>query len=538
MWRGLTTFVVASALAATGCGAEDGATELSGDSRCSDLARLPAETQAQAVLRVSDHVGAAHSGNPLWLGQIATYCSKRPEATLRAAFGRGDSEPEAGPVTQADDEATAFVADRSYRWDTRSDSGGTATVTLELGEVTRAGEGVPEQHAELTGICDVDAERDAFVPVRITVRNTTDGFSLSPSVTLRLNNVESRFDATVRVDAANDFSDGPQCDALTDGSIDDGTGVGFGDLAPEGEDSHDSLLVLHDYYTPAYPDGDDVGLGEWYGSVHVREETSSMGTDCFDAPSDRYAFTGGFLRLGGALSPGFPLADQLVDRNPDGDDDPPRCADSNPANDAPTDSPMPRQDAVCRELNTRAEVTTTRTRLGATRRTYDRGASLAQVCWGFGAPEEVKFSPGMQCAMVAAAATYASLPAKVTARRTCTAVAVQQALETGDWAGEAASAGCGVFAEVFAGAVGIVAGAAAAPTGPGAAAVGRETYRAFSAGLTLACGGLFDGGAEAFGTKLEADHQRNVAADILEHGKCLQQTTLRGLTQWSAADCP
>jgi hypothetical protein len=35
---------------------------------------------------VSAEVGASSAGNPLWLGRIATYCVKRPDATLRAAL--------------------------------------------------------------------------------------------------------------------------------------------------------------------------------------------------------------------------------------------------------------------------------------------------------------------------------------------------------------------------------------------------------------------------------------------------------------------
>ena len=135
----------------------------------------------------------------------------------------------------------------------------------------------------------------------------------------------------------------------------------------------------------------------------------------------------------------------------------------------------------------------------------------------------------MQCALVAASASAVALPSGASAQRACDVLAVRQALETGDWIGEAGGVACGYFAEVFAGAAGVALAGATSPTGPGAAAVGIGTYKALSAGGDLACGGLFDGGAGAAGEKLEADHQRNVAMDIIHKGRCLRETDFHGV---------
>lgn len=167
---------------------------------------------------------------------------------------------------------------------------------------------------------------------------------------------------------------------------------------------------------------------------------------------------------------------------------------------------------------------------------YDRASSLYFVCAGFGAPEGLQLSPEMSCALIAAGATFVpSLP--VDASDACDVVAYADAFRTGDWLGLASGQACGYFSEMFAQRVGVLAAGAAVETGPGAVAIGLFTYRSLSAGLKVACGGLLDGGAQALGVKLEADHETHIALDVLREGRCIQLREVIGALHWSAVRC-
>jgi hypothetical protein len=177
-------------------------------------------------------------------------------------------------------------------------------------------------------------------------------------------------------------------------------------------------------------------------------------------------------------------------------------------------------------------------KLGGKETVFDRTESLYQVCAGFGAPEGLDLSPEMKCALIAAAATFAAGPISHGVDQACDALSVADALQSGNWLGAAASKACGYFSEVFAGAVGVVAAGATVETGPGAAAVGLWTYRALSAGLKIACGGLLDGGAAALGAKFEADHEQHIALDVTRKGKCIAYREQFHYVSWRAVDCP
>jgi hypothetical protein len=203
----------------------------------------------------------------------------------------------------------------------------------------------------------------------------------------------------------------------------------------------------------------------------------------------------------------------------------------------PAASAAARSTDVCRPLGEAGE-TSYHHVTGGSRTTYDREASLFHVCEGFGAPDDVHFSPQMKCALLAAAATFGGPPVNVATDRLCDAVAIGDAYRSGNWLGAAAGHTCGYFAEVFAGGVGTLAAGAAAETGPGALAVGLGTYRALAASLKVACAGLLDGGARALGVKLESDHERHIAVDVVRKGRCITLTRRFGQLHWAAARCP
>jgi von Willebrand factor type A domain len=174
---------------------------------------------------------------------------------------------------------------------------------------------------------------------------------------------------------------------------------------------------------------------------------------------------------------------------------------------------------------------------GGSQTLYSRTDSLYFVCAGFGAPEGLKLTPEMQCALIAAGATFGDPATGTTADLACNAVSIADAFRSGDWSGVAAGQACGYFSEIFAQRVGIVAAGATAETGPGAVAIGLFTYRSLAAGLKLACGGLLDGGARALGVKLEADHETHIALDVIRDGRCIKRREFLRALHWSAVDC-
>lgn len=175
---------------------------------------------------------------------------------------------------------------------------------------------------------------------------------------------------------------------------------------------------------------------------------------------------------------------------------------------------------------------------GGTKTVFDRPSSLYQVCANWGAPDGVQLTPEMQCALIAAAATFGGPPYGYTANRACDVVAIAQALRTGDWLGAATSAACGYFSEIFAERVALMAAGATVETGPGAVAVGVITYRALSAGLGLVCAGGLNGGLQQLGIKLEGDHETHIALDVVREGKCIARKKTRLGISWSAVTCP
>jgi hypothetical protein len=176
---------------------------------------------------------------------------------------------------------------------------------------------------------------------------------------------------------------------------------------------------------------------------------------------------------------------------------------------------------------------------GGTRTLYDRQASLLHVCSGFGAPDQsgFKLTPSMQCAMIAAAATYGGPVVNAGANAGCASGSIVGAYNSGHWLGAVAGVGCGYFSDIFAGGVGVFAAGATVETGPGAVAVGVSTYKALAASLKLVCGGVFQAAGTALGIKLEAKHETHVAIDVVRHGKCLNLARRFGQLHWSAATC-
>lgn len=169
---------------------------------------------------------------------------------------------------------------------------------------------------------------------------------------------------------------------------------------------------------------------------------------------------------------------------------------------------------------------------------YDRAASLYQACEGFGLDSSgFHLTPAMQCAIIAAAATYGGPVASAGVATGCSAGHVYDAYKSHNWLGLAKTAACGYFGDIFAGAVGIFVAGATSAAPPAAAALGVATYHALAASLTLVCGGVLNLGTQ-LGKKLESKHETAVNVDIERHGKCLSHSTSFLGSSWAAITCP
>ena len=249
------------------------------------------------------------------------------EAMVEAGLEEQDLTEDRPARDVAEPPVAEFSPSRFYRWSVRSESNATAEIKLEIGDLITPGEPLPASFEGARGACDVNDQRDALIPMRMSVENTTSGFDLAARVTLRLQQAGPPVERGAGLEAATSFSSGPACEALTTGSINDGAGVRFDAIVPSATRSQDWLLVVHGFRSPAYPEGDDDALKQWFGVLTAHDGTSTMRTQCFEAPARRYAFTGGFVALGGAMSPAFPVSDAFdVKRDPSSDRNPTRCA--------------------------------------------------------------------------------------------------------------------------------------------------------------------------------------------------------------------
>jgi hypothetical protein len=320
--RVAVSLAIAAIAAGAGCGSSSPSADVvTGKSTCGDLEAILPAARDEAARRATDLYAAENGVDRSQLNDLESACKFDPSLTVgQALTGSGDgTQPAEAPA------APKFEPTRTYRWSVESADGSTGEVRFQLGDVEGVSDELPAGFADLTSACELDEQRDVVVPLKATFENTTAGFDMSPSVNWRVEEAGDNVGA-IGLEAASVFSDGPSCDALNSGSIDDGAGVSFDAIAPDATADHDWLLVVHDYLSPTNPSGEAEALDSYFAVVTGQVENSSFETTCFEAPADLYAFTGGFLALAGALSPAFPLSgDSPVDRSEESGDEPPMC---------------------------------------------------------------------------------------------------------------------------------------------------------------------------------------------------------------------
>jgi hypothetical protein len=142
---------------------------------------------------------------------------------------------------------------------------------LEAGVPVRYADGLNFGTLAAGSACSVDPARDALIPVRVTLTNTTPGFAVGASFNLGFGSDWSEPQAEIQ------YTDGPACKGS------EGVGVSFTDpLAPSVTASSSMLIVLHGYYSPNFPKGDPQVLARatvyFEDSIHTADNGSASTT--------------------------------------------------------------------------------------------------------------------------------------------------------------------------------------------------------------------------------------------------------------------
>lgn len=312
--------VAAAAVGLMACGGSepDGQEYMS----CSSYLKLSNEARQDAVVDVADtlNIELVTSGTVGERAQALQSARAKTDAQCRAAgpsqldeavVGANLDQPTSRPAQEAapttpepsTKPSSDFEPDRTIVWGAKDSgagsdgnggdrsvdwlqSGATATVTVELGGVLKARpEAIPAGFSEVASVCTADPATDAVIPMRMTIRNTSevvlntvvDGWIDSPT----------GFSAPgMTIDAATKFADGEECQSH-------GGNTNYkwrqNDISPGQTTTHDWLLVVHNYYPPDYPDGHKVPLSKSLASFRL-SATSSDGelpmnsTTCYSGP--------------------------------------------------------------------------------------------------------------------------------------------------------------------------------------------------------------------------------------------------------------
>jgi hypothetical protein len=249
---------------------------------CPDNKSLPRAT-------VSDGTGYAQVTlcKPLESGETtcdASYSAAKPDGVLNISVTASNekesrrfidalaadmeralaADPAADDAADISDGATpGFAPSRTYIAKATADDESTYDVQFGLGDLVKASEDLPDDFLPLKDGCELDPQRDALLPVRLKETSTnSSGFKQS----IR-GGIIIRFPADADADGvyvviSSRYSE-VQCNAPQNGTNITETVV-FDDVAPDEERTHDMLLVIKNFYSPASPDGKTDVLDELF----------------------------------------------------------------------------------------------------------------------------------------------------------------------------------------------------------------------------------------------------------------------------------
>lgn len=219
-----------------------------------------------------------------WGWRTAAVVTASAVVATASACGSSESASTAAPVadtapveTLAPAAPTRFSPSRAYQWGLETDDGLKAALGVAFGTLAPAGTDparLPEEFGGLLANCAVDPERDALLPVQLQVTNTTDGFSISPTVELRH---DGRGAGTIEGASGSSCS---QWDVYEH--------LGWNSIEPRGERTFNWLLILKDFYLPDMPSGDFTAFGDDRVRLKVLEgdltEDQAFEPTCLTSP--------------------------------------------------------------------------------------------------------------------------------------------------------------------------------------------------------------------------------------------------------------
>lgn len=179
--------------------------------------------------------------------------------------------------------AVDFVPEHTFNAQLAVDEGQDVDLTIEVGDKFELDEQLPTDFMDLQTACDVDSQTDVLVPVRITVENPNDRFDASVSPMLKVADPSQH----INLQLAEGFDDGPSC-------ADSMPSHAQLTVSPGGSMTHDSLVVIGRYFTPANPEGNQDLFEELVATVGGRPLIQNL--NCMSGPGS----AGGYFSLAGA----------------------------------------------------------------------------------------------------------------------------------------------------------------------------------------------------------------------------------------------
>lgn len=328
--RGTFACCALGVLALVGCGS--GSTDIGANTGCGRFLSMSKEDQERATELMQRNRGKGTSPSKLTAASDAARALCNGEGSLGSINDIYDAVHHGRPTQTASTPTPAsdFTPSRTYEWGVASYSKSSARITIEVGDLVAAENGnLPATFEEFRSICETDPQRDALLPIHMVATNTTDGFDAELKVNVITRTLKSSFGSTPALGSASTFTDGPRCDEPEGvGSQTQVAGVNFGEMTPNETKTHDWLLVIKDYYSPANPDGNEALLSQLAAGINVPSFASAEdvipNTTCFSGTADRF-YRGSFQLHGLGIWGAWPLADVKPDSREAGPKDPPKC---------------------------------------------------------------------------------------------------------------------------------------------------------------------------------------------------------------------
>lgn len=192
-------------------------------------------------------------------------------------------EETAGVGAEGTESTVEFAPKYSYAAQLAVDDGQNVDVTIEVGEKFELDEQLPTDFSELQIACEVDAQTDVLVPVRITVENSNERFDASVSPMLKIVDPSQH----INLQLAENFDDGSSC-------ADSMPSKAKLTVGPGGSVTHDSLVIVGRYFTPANPSGNQDLFESLVATIGGRPLIRNL--ICMDGPGS----AGGYFSLAGA----------------------------------------------------------------------------------------------------------------------------------------------------------------------------------------------------------------------------------------------